>query len=225
MFYTPMRTLLCMRGSKSELGPDTLGGRIRIYRERHGLNQTDVGDAIGKTQKTVSAWENGTRTPSRTDVQAIADFLRISRSEIERDTVEERDYLRGKVVPVLSWVSAGKLQDPGDLAALQRQAVDEITVYDLGAGEWFALEVKGDSMDRISPEGSRIIVNANDRTPRAGRNYVFSNRGETTYKRFETGPDRLEPFSTNPNNKILFPARDRDLLCLGHVKRTYLDLP
>ncbi|MES2494607.1 MAG: S24 family peptidase [Pseudomonadota bacterium] len=124
---------------------------------------------------------------------------------------------------MLSWVSAGRLQEVSDLAATRNLEI--IPIADLPGGEYFATVVRGDSMDRISPEGSRIIVNASDREPRPGRYYLFSHRGEATYKRYESEPViRLEPFSTNPSNQTIYPKADKDWTVIGRVVRSYIDL-
>jgi SOS-response transcriptional repressor LexA len=123
-------------------------------------------------------------------------------------------------VPVISWVSAGKLAEastpiPDDDARM-------IGFSDLGRGDFFALQVQGDSMDRISPESSIIIVNRRDRRLVVGKAYVFSIRGEATYKVWRTDPRRLEPFSTNPTNQAHYKLDGLEVV--GRVRRTVLDL-
>lgn len=127
----------------------------------------------------------------------------------------------GYKVPVISWVAAGNLSDPG----VADETVGEIIVGDLPMGDYFATEVRGDSMDRISPNGSRIIVNAADKLILPGRAYLFSLRGETTYKLYERDPvERLEPYSTNPNHRAIYLNGGKwDVI--GRVVRTYYDLP
>ena len=126
-------------------------------------------------------------------------------------------------VPVVAWVQAGALAVRStihDLAELEM-----VTVDGLAPGDWFATDVRGDSMDRVSPEGSRIFVNGSDRTLVSGRYYLFSLRGEATYKRYYDDPvQRLEPFSTNPLNKTIFLTKDRDWTVIGRVVRSVIDL-
>jgi len=98
---------------------------------------------------------------------------------------------------------------------------------DLGRGDFFALKLEddADSMDRISPPNSVIVVDKADRTLRNGRCYVFSIDGETTYKMWQEGdPAYLAPFSTNPNHKPIFVKKRRGFDVIGRVKRTVLDL-
>lgn len=200
-----------------------IGERIKAAREAKGESQGGLGSVVGKGQTTISSWERGRTEPTRDDVARIADYLRISIAELEGLDTDALPAPRIREVPLISWVSAGRLQEVGDLAAMAR-GERTIAIGDLPGGEYFATKVRGDSMDRVSPEGSTIIVNAADREPRAGRYYLFSLRGESTYKRFESDPViRLEPFSTNPLNKIIYPKADRDWSVIGRVVRSYID--
>jgi SOS-response transcriptional repressor LexA len=127
-----------------------------------------------------------------------------------------------RVVPLVSWVSAGKLAD-----ANSQIPVEDLPLFafaDLGRGDFFALRVVGDSMDRISPEDSIIIIDRDDQKPVPGKYYVFSVRGETTYKQWNADPECLLPLSTNASHKPFFIKRKKDLEVVGRVRRTVLDL-
>lgn len=125
-------------------------------------------------------------------------------------------------IPVLSFVSAGRLTE----MATQVVATDAplIVVPGLGPGDFFALQVDGDSMDRLSPEHSVIVVNRENTTLVPGKPFVFSIRGEATYKLWRPTPPRLDPYSTNPSHQPLFVEDADDLVVIGRVRRTLLDL-
>lgn len=135
----------------------------------------------------------------------------------------EKPGKRMTLVPKIDFVTAGKLKNP--TSQIPVEDVPLLAYADLGRGEYFALTVEGDSMDRVSPEGSTIIVNKSDRQLVNGKCYVFSHRGETTFKMWQAGENpHLAPFSTNPANKPIFFKRKSDLEVIGRVKRTVLDL-
>lgn len=125
-------------------------------------------------------------------------------------------------VPLLDWVSAGRLGEAK--AVIAGDGIPLLAFAGLGRGDFVALRVKGDSMDRISPEDSIIVVNRSDRQLVTGRYYVFSRRGEATYKRWHANPDYLAPFSTNPANEPIFIQNKKDFEVVGRVRRTILDL-
>jgi SOS-response transcriptional repressor LexA len=126
-------------------------------------------------------------------------------------------------IPLVDWVSAGKLAEPKSQIPVEQ--VPLLAFADLGRGDFFALTVQGNSMDRVSPEGSVIVVDRTDRTLVSGKYYVFAMRGETTFKIWHGGdPPYLAPFSTDPVHTPIFPKRKRDLEVVGRVKRTFMDL-
>lgn len=48
---------------------------VRFLRRARGLNQTQLGVIVGKSVKTVSAWEKGTRLPLVEDVYVLAQYF------------------------------------------------------------------------------------------------------------------------------------------------------
>ena len=91
------------------------------------------------------------------------------------------------------------------------------------SGDWVALKVVGDSMDRISPPDSIIYVDRKDKVLVPNACYVISNGdGEATYKRFRPNPMRFEPVSTNPAHEPIYPTREP--LIVGRVKKSTLEM-
>jgi SOS-response transcriptional repressor LexA len=126
-------------------------------------------------------------------------------------------------VPLVDWVSASKLSDIASQLPVEK--VPLLAFADLGQGDFFATRVVGDSMDRLSPEGSIIIVDRNDKQLVGGKCYVFAHKGETTFKMYQADdPPYLAPYSTNPANKPIFPKKKAEWEIIGRVKRTVLDL-
>ncbi len=141
------------------------------------------------------------------------------------DRPKERGSPKITRLPLLDIVSAGKLKNPS--SQIPVEDVPLLAFADLGRGDFFALKVEkdADSMDRVSPEGSIIVVNRAEKTLVNGKFYVFSIKGEITYKMWQGGENpHLAPYSTNPANKPIFFKRKSDLEVIGRVKRTVLDL-
>lgn len=122
------------------------------------------------------------------------------------------------VIPILAMISAGMLtrDDVAD------EALGSIRLGDLPAGDWIALKVVGDSMDRISPPDSTILVNRRDRRLVPNGLYVIADEdGSATYKRYRPNPPRFEPVSTNKDLEPIFPTQDP--VIIGRVRKTILD--
>lgn len=126
----------------------------------------------------------------------------------------------GRRIPILTWVSAGSMaRDDG-----QQDTIGQVDAGDLPErGQWIALRVEGDSMDRISPPGSVIFVDLRDRRLVTNACYIIANGdGEATYKRFRANPPRFEPVSTNPAHEAIFP--DGEPAVIGRVRRSLIDM-
>lgn len=119
-------------------------------------------------------------------------------------------------VPLISWVSAGKMSFPD----ITDETIGHVQEGELDPeGDWIALKVVGDSMDRISPPESVIFVDRKDKVLVPNACYVISNDdGEATYKRFRSNPMRFEPVSTNPTHEPIYPSREP--LIVGRVKKS-----
>lgn len=81
----------------------------------------------------------------------------------------------------------------------------------------FAVEVSGDSMDRLIPNGGHIIVDPRQKELRDGKVYLIQNaEGETTVKAYRRSPARFEPMSNNGTHKGWLVS-ERDFVVLGRV--------
>jgi phage repressor protein C with HTH and peptisase S24 domain len=126
-------------------------------------------------------------------------------------------------VRLISWVSAGALLSPD----AEVDTDDSPIVPEPGLdpnGDWIALRVDGDSMNRISPHDSVIFVNRRERQLVPNACYIIGDgNGGATYKRYRP-PNIWEPVSTNPAHKpiVLSPGEDPDII--GRVRKTVLTM-
>ena len=201
------------------------GARVAQRRKKLGLTQQALAALVGMRQQGIVSIEAGhVGRPRRLRELAAAlhttDAWLLWRQGPEH--VEAAEGVTLTHVPLLDWVSAGRLVPPSSQIPLED--VRFLPFADLGRGEFFALQVQGDSMDRISPDGSIILVNRAERELQKGGAYVFSVRGETTYKLWHDRPEYLRPASTNPVHAPIFFKRKKDFEVIGRVRRTLLDL-
>lgn len=201
------------------------GRRLAQRRQLVQLSQGALASRVGMRQQGVASIEAGeVERPGK--LRELAKELGTTEQWLlwkegpENEPLQQPDVTQ---VPLLSWVNAGPLADPQAQISVQ-ESDRHLFFPDLGAGDFFALEVNGDSMNRVSPPGSIIVVNRADRELVANRCYVFMERGETTYKRWEPDPARLEPWSWNDAHKPQYVKGKRDFSVVGRVRRTVLDL-
>lgn len=60
----------------------SIGKNIKELRLQHNMSQLEFAKVIGVTDKAVSSWENGIKTPRMGTLQRIADYFNIKKSEI-----------------------------------------------------------------------------------------------------------------------------------------------
>lgn len=187
--------------------------QIAAVRKRAGLTIDELAERAGLSTTYVWRMERGERNVSLKNLQKLADALGVAPS----DLIESKPIAD---VPILSWVSAGMMARDD----VQQDVVGEIRMSDLDPrGEWIALRVEGDSMDRISPPGSLILVDLTDKSLVPNACYIITDGdSQATYKRFRSNPPRFEPVSTNPSHEPIFP--DGEPAVIGRVRRSLIDM-
>jgi len=112
-------------------------------------------------------------------------------------------------VPLVSWVEAGDLTETVDPYSIG-DAAEYIPVTHQ-RNTLIALRVNGQSMNRIAPEGSIVIVDYADKSLISGQYYVVKIDGRATFKRFRSDPARLEPDSTEAHETV-FIRQETDVV-------------
>lgn len=180
---------------------------------------TEASKGLKININTLTSHCNGNRPISRKAAERYAKAFGVSAGWLLFDDQEEP---QGEVeIPVISMVNAGALRE--EQGVMHHDIESWIKVSDLPKGDWIGLAVEGDSMDRIAPDGSTIFVNRADTRLVDGRFYVFSlGCGSATFKRWRRDPDRLQPYSTNPDH-ISTPVGD-GLFVFGRARRVIIDI-
>lgn len=57
-----------------------IGERVRLLREKQGINQDQLGKAIGVRQTTISEIENGRNKPSWKTLESLSDYFSVQMS-------------------------------------------------------------------------------------------------------------------------------------------------
>lgn len=60
----------------------SISKNIKTLREEHNLSQKEFGKIAGVSDKAVSTWENGTKTPRMGAIQKLSDYFGIPKSAI-----------------------------------------------------------------------------------------------------------------------------------------------
>jgi SOS-response transcriptional repressor LexA len=124
-------------------------------------------------------------------------------------------------VPHISWVSAGQLVQQDAVHSFDD--VPHITMVDLPEGDWIALTVEGNSMNKISPPDSIIFVNRRDKRLVSNACYVVADEsGAATYKRYR--PNESPPYQPASYDDVAPPKFAGAVHVIGRVKRSMIGL-
>ena len=176
-----------------------MANRIRALRKAKGVRQVDFAAELGVNQSAVSNWETGRNEPDNEMLRLIADYFGV--------TV---DYVLGGASP-LPRPKGRKIPVLGDVAAgIPIDAVEDILDYedideDLArTGEFFALRIRGQSMEPRMMEGDVVIIRQQE-TAETGDTVVVSVNGDlATVKKIKIGSAGITLIPTNPSYDPMF---------------------
>jgi len=184
----------------------------RCKREK-GITQSDLGNVLNISQPQARDLIMGDRKVALSEIPKLEDFFGLK--------FDQADNLEG--IPLISWVSAGKLlhpdQTPNDWDDFPKEYAPDLDPN----GDWIALRVNGRSMDKISPHDSIIFVNRNEKTLVPNACYVVSDgQGGATYKRWQP-PNIFESVTTKIEEYERFEY-DQEPEIIGRVRKSILKL-
>lgn len=156
---------------------------IRKYRKQLKLSQAELANMLNVHQTAVSQWEMGRTTPDIEVLKNLASIYGVSVDVLlgtESPDSDNTKKKKGIKIPVLGYVRAG----------IPIDAVEEILDYeeipeDLALqGEFFGLQVKGDSMEPQIVEGDIVIVRKQSDVDSGEVAVVLVNGCDATVKKF-----------------------------------------
>lgn len=157
-------------------------------------------------------------------IEALAPILNTSSAWLLEGTgSEEGAFLPTAIVdvPLISWISAGELTHQD--ATIHLEEYPTFPAINLPDGDWIALRVSGDSMNKISPPDSIILVNRADKRLVTNGCYVIADEvGQATYKRYRPNDD--PPFQPASYNDIPAPQLEGAIKVIGRVRRSIIDM-
>lgn len=174
--------------------------RLREARRAKGLTQVEVAKIIGISQNGYSDWETGKNRVDLHTLQKLADLYEVTTDYLlGKDTQPNATVVR---IPVLGSVPAG----------IPLEAVEDIVDWEeipsamtAGGKEYFALQVKGDSMWPDYLPGDIVIVRKQPCCSSGEDCVVYVNGFDATLKQVKYNDDQ-QTMSLIPRNQS-YPPR------------------
>lgn len=180
--------------------------RLRELRKELHLNQADVAKGIGIASPAYGNYEAERRDMSTEIQKKLADYFNVSIDYLMGYTNERNanvTFRDIKLIPILGKVPAGNPITEEEIYE-GNLAIDTTLLKIHNEDDYFALKVKGESMNKIMNPGSVILVH---KQPTAENNDIVVARlldsNEVTVKRYKYTDNQqfilLQPESTDPN--------------------------
>ena len=168
---------------------DNLRHQLKVNHKR----PYDISKDLGVSQTTVYKWVNGTRIPRYDSLKLLADYFMCDVSELTDKPSNVENKMLGIRIPVLGSVQAG----------IPIDAIEEILDYEeisselARTGDFFALQIKGDSMEPRMHEGDVVIIKKQESIESGQVGIVLVNGNEGTVKKIIITKEGLELHSFN----------------------------
>lgn len=165
----------------------SFGAKLKNCRKNMSLSQKEFGQKIGVAESTVSLYESNKRFPDADTLKKISSLFGVSIDYLlgnSPDTDLDPDSGRGVRIPVLGRVVAG----------IPLDAIEEVIDYEeipksmAATGDYFALQVKGDSMLPTLKDGDVVIVKKQPTVNSGDIAIILVNGNEATVKEVKESP-------------------------------------
>ena len=194
----------------------TMSNNLKKYLKINNISRNQLSESLGISYSTISDWINGKAYPRIDKIEMMANYFGINKSDlVEEHFMEEKT--QGLKIPVLGTVAAG----------IPISAVEDILDYEEvpqsweSQGEFFALKIKGDSMEPRMESGDVVIVKQQSNANSGDTVIVLVNGDDATCKRLEKTENGIMLVSTNPKYPPMFYSNEeiitKPVVILGKV--------
>ena len=183
-----------------------LSKNIRYLRKKNEWSQDYIAAKLGyKSYTTIQKWEMGTSEPPLKKTRELADLFNVEIDDLTNKDLEfsnktERTSSKGVTIKVLGRVAAGipieAIEDIID--------TEEITDELARTGDFFGLQIHGNSMEPRMCEGDVVIVRKQNDAESGDVVIAMVNGDDATCKRLRKYRDGIELISNNPAYAPMF---------------------
>ena len=173
--------------------------KLKKLRENRGMTQAELGKALDISPSAIGMYEQGRRIPDISTLKKISSFFSVSVDYLIENNLQNNANKtppssgKGIRIPVLGRVVAG----------IPIEAVEEILDYEeitpelAATGEFFALKIRGHSMEPRMMEGDVVIVRKQEDVESGDVAIVLVNGNEATVKRVKKQEEGITLIATN----------------------------
>ena len=191
--------------------------RIKSAREDLKLTKRELAKRIGVHESSINKYEKGLVDIPLSKISELARVLKVTEAYLMGWEEKTTQTQQGLQIPVLGTVAAG----------IPISAVEDILDYEeipsswQSQGEFFALRIKGDSMQPKMDDGDVVIVRQQSDANSGDTVIALVNGDDATCKKLQKTENGIMLVSTNPNYLPMFFTNEeiqtKPVVILGKV--------
>lgn len=191
--------------------------RIKSAREDLKLTKRELAKRIGVHESSINKYEKGLVDIPLSKISELARVLKVTEAYLMGWEEKTPQTPQGLQIPVLGNVAAG----------IPISAVEDILDYEEvpqsweNQGEFFALKIKGDSMEPRMESGDVVIVKQQSDANSGDTVIVLVNGDDATCKKLQKTDNGIMLVSTNPKYPPMFYSNEeistKPVVILGKV--------
>ncbi len=164
------------------------------------MSQVELANKVGLSQAQIQRLEAGDRSLKIETLEKIAAALCVDLSEV----IFKSQPFPYRHIPIRGFVNAG-----APMVVFDDITDYETVAFDTDRGDFFALKVQGESMNRVAPNNSIIIVDPKEIEPEKlhRQPVVAFQDGEVLFKMWDQNAKTFRPNSSIENEFDLIPAK------------------
>lgn len=180
--------------------------KVKEMRERAGMTQKQLAEALGITQQSVYYYESGDRDIKASILIDMSRILNCTVSDLLGFSAATKNAAATDSValPVFGRIAAGTPRE-----ALSQSSEYQDTTVNLHASHpnAFWLVISGNSMNRLFPDGSLVLIDPDEEVRNGDVGVVFVNGDDATIKRVYFEDDRVilhpESYDTGYKDRVI----------------------
>lgn len=172
--------------------------RLKELRKKLKLTQEQISKKLGLSRSAIAMYETNSSEPDFQTLVKMAEFFGVSVDYLIGKDNNDNSNKKGVKIPVLGSIPAG----------IALEAIEDILDYEeiseeqARTGEFFALKVKGESMEPTIHDGDVIIFRKQEDADNGKICVVMINGYDATLKEIKKEPNGLWVLPHNPNSNF-----------------------
>lgn len=196
----------------------------RLLKEKN-VSAAEVGRQLHVSESTARSWFSGARYPRLKQLQALADYFNVTRSEIEGTGTKPNNLIPDNIetevvkIPIIGKIACGKpIMSEENIIGYEEEPASTA-----GNGECFYLQTEGDSMVPTVPVGARVKIRIQPDVE-SGEIAAVNINGELTLKRVKKSGDSIMLIPDNRQYDPIILHRDDYNRIIGKAIKVSFDL-